>query len=179
MRLALALACLASPLAAQDLPDSAALLTMFTTRCAEIAADPEAALQAAFGSDMGGGAVTSDKALLQHTEALSLTDGVFATLFYHRTILPGGQNSACLLTVNGIGAGGDLPYANLPSVIDTQAEALVGAPVAKLGGPAMQNGEVGQMMLWTGGEGFPAPRSLQLMQGGPIVTIALSTLTPN
>jgi hypothetical protein len=169
---------LVQPATAQDLPDSANLLTLYTNRCAAVAADPDRALQAAFGSDGGGGATTADKALLNYSETLPLNDDVFGNLFYNRVITKGGQQSTCFLSVTAFGID-SLPYEDLPAVIEAQVETLLGGPVTKHGSPVLQGDQRAQMYLWTAGEGFPAPRALQVMQMGNVVTIAQSTLTPN
>ncbi|MGL5009607.1 MAG: hypothetical protein ACRC6I_06960 [Paracoccaceae bacterium] len=177
---ALCFAMLASPVAAQTLPDSTTLFDQFTTRCAAIMADPEAALTAAVGSDTGSGAVTSDKALLSYQEAMPMPDGINAILFYSRVQTALGREEACNLTMTDL-AGGDqaLNLTDMPDIVATRAEALLGGPVTRVGGPFMQQGEIGQIYLYSAGDGFPTPRTFYVMQALGFLTLSHTIRTPN
>jgi hypothetical protein len=176
---------LAAPATAQSLPDSATLFDQFTTRCAAIRADPEAAIAAAFGDPNGsGGAVTSDKALLTYQEPLltpgEMPDDIGAILFYNRNQTAGGREDYCNLTVNALFADKTaLNLTDLPDVIGARAEAVLGGPVTKLGSPVLQQGQAAQMYLFTTGDGFPASSALQVMQADGFVTLSLAIRTPN
>jgi hypothetical protein len=172
---------LAAPATAQSLPDSTTLFDQFTTRCAAIRANPEAAIAAAFGdANGGGGAVTSDKALLTYQEPLPMPDDINAILFYNRNQTAGGREDYCNLTVNALFADKTaLNLTDLPDVIGARAEAVLGGPVTKLGSPVLQRGQAAQMYLFTTGDGFPASSALQVMQADGFVTLSLAIRTPN
>ncbi len=167
-----------TPALAQEAPTSAKIFDLFTTRCAEIAADPEAAVSAAFGSETGAGAVTSDKAILFHQERVELAEELFAFFFFHRQIFPGGTMSSCSFSLSSFGGAPELNLTDMPDIVAAQAEALLGGPVTRAGSGVLQNGEPGQMFRWTAGESFPPPRSLNMMQAETTVNLTISTFDP-
>ncbi|NJM81479.1 MAG: hypothetical protein HC844_02415 [Tabrizicola sp.] len=180
MRLAPALTALllATPTLAQEAPTSAEVFDRFTTRCAEIAADPEGAVSAAFGSDLGGGAVTSDKAMLTYQERLEFSDDLFAIVFFQREIQPGGTISFCTFNLSSFGSAPELNLADMPDIVAARVEALLGGPVTRAGSGVLQGGEPAQMFRWTSGEGFPPPRNLNMMQGGNTISLSIGTIEP-
>jgi hypothetical protein len=168
---------LATPAFAQETLTSQALLEILKTKCQAIAADPEAALSAAFGGDgADSGAITPDKAIIRFQEVLTLPDARFGSLFFIRTQLPGGSRSSCAVNVNFEAAETPIALPDLADLVAAEAEALLGAPVTRHGGDVLQSGEVGRLLLWTTGDA-PEDPSISLTQSKNFVNISIDLAT--
>lgn len=171
-----ALALLPGPSAAQD---AGALLGLFAQRCAAIAADPRAAANAA--PDSGGvGAMTSDGAVASITETLALPDpDLLATLSFVQLATAGGAQHSCGLSIFArSGAADGLLMPEMADLLEARAAEILGGPAARAGGPVSSAGEVGQLLLWSTGEGFPPAATLALTQGAGVMLVSLVRAVP-
>ncbi len=173
-----ALLALASQAHAEDALTAQSVLDTFKTYCAEITANPEAAVVAALtGDGSTSGAVTTDQSILQYQQGLTLPGARFATLIFLRNKTPGGTANYCALTVNLAEAVKPLPFPTLADLITASADALLGAPATKSGGDVAQHGEVGQLLRWTVGD-TPVGPNITFTQASSLVQLAMLQVTP-
>jgi hypothetical protein len=169
---------LASPAIAQEPLTAQGMLDTFTSRCQAIAANPEAAIAAATGSDMALGGVTPDQALLQYRESLDFTPEQFVSIYFIRRQLPGGSISYCGLMVSLMGAPADpVAFPELEGLVDAAAEGILGAKATRHGGEMVQSGKFGRMLLWVAGD-TPGDPTLILTQAPDSVNLDLQLSTP-
>jgi hypothetical protein len=168
-----AIMALATPAAAQDLVTADALLTTFTERCAAIAADPEAAIAAAIRDDLGSGAVTTDKALLQLTTVIELPGTSYASLFFNRVILPADRGETCSLTASFTEPGDPVILPDLVDVIETQMADLLGGPTTRHGSDIFADGALARSYIWSTGDSVGDP-SLFVTQTPSYVLMAVN-----
>lgn len=172
MRHAVVIALLAAtPVAAQDSITAAAFLQTFQDQCATIAADPETAIAGAIASDTGGGAVSTDKAILQLTTVIDIPGTSFATLFYQRYILPADSAAYCTITASFDDPGTPVALPELVDLIATAAPTILGGPVTRHGSDVFADGQIARMYLWTAGDSILSD-SITLNQTPSIVTLS-------
>ncbi len=172
MRHALVITLLAAtPAAAQDTITAAAFLQTFQDQCAAITADPEAAIASAIATDTGGGAVSTDKAILQLTTVIDIPGTSFATLFYQRYILPADSAAYCTITASFDDPGTPVVLPELADLIATTAPTILGGPVTRHGSDVFADGEIGRMYVWTVGDTVMAD-AITLNQTASIVTLS-------
>jgi hypothetical protein len=175
--LALALA-LASPAIAQEPLTAQGLLDTFTSRCKAIAANPEAAIVAAYGSETALGGTTPDRVFLQYREFINLSPEQFVSIYYIRRQLPGGSVGYCGLMASLMGDPVEpVAFPELEGLVDAAAEGILGAKATKQGGDMMQNGKFGRTLLWVTGD-KPTDPTLILTQAPESVSLDLQLLTP-
>lgn len=182
MRIALLL--LATPLAAQEAPTSAEVLADFAARCAEIAADPRAAVNALAdaGSEAVGG-MTSDGAVAQVSEPLALVGDLQVLLSFHQVVVEGRARQSCNLTAYGFG---DAEAPLLPDMLDRVvlgAEDILGAPPEMRGGPVFggrlsDGARLAQMFVWHVPGAGPEGPVLTLSQDPRSVSLSLGRIVP-
>ena len=144
---------------AQDALTADSLLQTFTDRCATIAADPEAALAANADGERSG-AMTTDKALLQLTNAFELPGTSVATLFYTRVILPADKGDTCSLTVSFDEPGNPVALPEMVDLLETRSADLLGAPVTRHGSDIFADGELARFYIWSTGDSVNDPSLL-------------------
>jgi hypothetical protein len=164
---------LATPLHAQDPVTAEALLTTFTERCAAIAADPEAAIAAAVGADLGSGAVTTDKALLQLTTVIEVPGTSFASLFFNRVTLPADRGETCSLTASFDEPGTPVILPDLVEVLGARSADLLGGPTTRHGSDIFADGALAQSYIWSTGDSVNDP-SLFVTQTSTYVLMAIN-----
>ncbi len=190
----LALALLsATPVLAQEAPTSALIMDLFITRCAEIAADPEAAVAQSFDPDRAPGIlsqmgdITTDKALLFYLEeskgdAFGLSKNDYAAFSFNREKLLRSTISGCMLQYTFGGETG-LPsieeierrFSDLPGVIEAKLGEAWGGPVARAGGNTNEASDSFRRFVWSYGDSFPPSRQLTLGQTGSAIILISTT----
>jgi hypothetical protein len=150
--LPLILLSLAAPVAAQDTLTAESLLQAFTDRCTTIAADPEAAVSATIQSGEGGGAITTDNALLQLTTTIEIPGASFATLFYTRIIMPADRGETCAVTISFDEPGGAVAPPDLIEVVGAKSADLLGGPTTRHGSDLFTDGEIARSYIWSVGD---------------------------
>lgn len=185
---------LATPAMAQEATISARIVDLFGTRCAEIAADPEAAVAQSFDPNRAPGTVsqigeiTTDRSLLFYLEdikndAFGLTEYDYATLSFNREKLPGGTSSTCMLQYTFGGKDGissleetEQVLSDLPAVIEARISEVWGGPATRVGGSTRESSGAHRRFVWVYGDSFPPSRQLSLGQAGNAI-ILISTTT--
>ncbi len=159
------------PAIAQDGITAAAFLQTFRDRCAAIAADPAAAITQAIASDNGGGAVTTDKAIVQLTILIDIPGTSFATLFYQRYVMPADSVTYCTITASFDTPGSPIALPELADLVTAAAPDALDAPVTRHGSDVLDHGALARMYLWSAGDSVNDP-SITLNQTATIVTLS-------
>ena len=175
MRLVLSLAVvLATPLVAQENADAA--IDMLVERCDTIADDPQGMIDAAFDDTMSEAARTPDGAMTEYSGGVDTANGIPVSYFASRLDLDGGLVVSC--TVTAFVSDGTPPYPDIEQVLDTRAEAMLGAPVTPFGGPVLQSGQAALLRQWTTGT-FPPTDTIKLLSADGFVSVSILRTIPS
>lgn len=158
-----------APALAQEAPSSESLLAGFVERCAEIEANPAAALL----SDEVIGAVTADGAVTVINHQHNVSSDIFSNLSYSGNVLDGGTRTNCNLVIPLASVSGGPHFENIAEVIGREAEAILGGPVVAKGGPVMAGSEAAYIGFWALQDGLPPSAEIHLnhTQYGLVITI--------
>ncbi len=175
---------LVDPALAQEPPSSADLLASFAARCAEISADPRAAVNALVGLDGGAGGMTSDGTMAQITEPLAqIGPDLNGILFFNQVIVEGEARQVCTISVFA-GSSAEAPtFADMADVASAEAETILDGPAIQTGGPVLSGAltdaaGLAQLLVWhRKGSGADGP-ILTLIQDSRTLSLSLGRVVP-